>query len=90
MPNSNNSQTQQRRRARQSDGKYQGENPATPDLNIAWEPTEVEPVIKEAGKYAIKPQVTGSSQAQDEAGKYSNKDSQKLRPTFGTVYSTTY
>ena len=78
-----------RRRARKADGKFKGDNPATPDLNEAWEPTEVETVVgeKTAGKYGVRQKVITSGTS---AGKYSNKKSQAVRPTFGTVKSTTY
>jgi hypothetical protein len=79
-------QQQKRRRARKPDGKFQGDNPSTPDLNEAWEPTDVAEVVTEKEvKYTVKQRVTGTSEAS--AGKYAKK--QKVRPTFGNV-TTTY
>lgn len=85
MDNSNNSQTSKRRRARQSDGTFKGDNPATPDLNEAWEPTELTPTLKEAGKYTVKPKINGQSLGQEAAGKYANNKAMKMRPTFGSI-----
>ena len=74
-----------RRRARKPDGKYQGDNPATPNLNEAWESTPIERVITEKSvDYSVKQQVTGPSSPT--AGKYSKKDG--IRPTFGKVTTT--
>ena len=88
MPNSNNSKSPdqpKRRRARKSDGTYKGDNPATPGLNEAWEPT---PIEREVGEktvaYSVKPKVQGTSNPT--AGKYAKKG--KVRPTFGNVTTT--
>ena len=74
-----------RRRARKSDGTYKGDNPATPGLNEAWEPT---PIEREVGEktvdYSVKPKVSGTSNPT--AGKYGKKG--KVRPTFGNVTTT--
>ena len=73
-----------RRRARQSDGSYKGDNPETPG-NEAWEPVEVMDSLQEKKvKYEVKPKVGGTSGAS--AGKYSKKP--KIRPTFGKVTTT--
>lgn len=77
--------TPKRRRARKPDGQFKGDNPATPELNEAWEPTGIEEALpKTDGKYAVKQKVSGTSD--DTAGKYGKKD--KVRPTFGSVYTT--
>ena len=70
-----------RRRARKPDGKFQGDNPNT-TANEAWEPTDVAPTKKKVD-HSVKPKVSGVSK--NTAGKYSKKD--KVRPTFGTVYT---
>ena len=76
-----------RRRARKPDGKFKGDNPATPDVNEAWEPIDVAPALpKQENKYAPKPKVTGMSN--DSGGKYS-KDAKVTRPGVGKV-TTTY
>lgn len=88
--NSNNNSPQEppkRRRARQVDGTFKGDNPVTP-LNEAWEPTELSTVNKPAGKYTIKPKVTGQTNGQESAGQYANNKALKTRPTFGTVTTT--
>ena len=70
-----------RRRARKPDGKFQ-ENRET---NQAWEPTPIEDAIGEKTvDYSIKQKVSGPSEPS--AGKYGKKD--KVRPTFGNVYTT--
>ena len=75
-----------RKRARKPDGKFQGDNPDTPGLNEAWQPTEVQDAIGEKTiDYSIKPKVSGTSD--DSAGKYAKKD--KIKGTFGRV-TTTY
>jgi hypothetical protein len=90
MPTTNNnSPDQRRRRARQPDGQYKGDNPIAPEVNDAWEPVELAPVDKAAGKYSVKPKVTGQTKAQEDAGKYSNKQANSVRPTFGNI-STNY
>lgn len=74
-----------RRRARKPDGQYKGDNPATPELNEAWEPTEVEAALpKKESKYEVKPKI----KPQGNAGKYSKKPA--IRPTFGNVTSTSH
>ena len=83
MTNSN--PAPKRRRARKSDGQFKGDNPATPGLNEAWESTDIEEALpKKENPYAVKQKVSGTSQ--DTAGKYSKKG--KVKPTFGTVYTT--
>jgi len=81
--------TTPRRRARKEDGKFKGDNPTTPELNEAWEPTEMETSVgkRDAGKYGVKQKVTTAGST---AGKYTNKKSQAIRPTFGSVTSTTH
>lgn len=72
-----------RRRARKPDGKFQGDNPTTPELNEAWEPTDVAEVVKEKEvKYEVKSKVSGTSN--DTAGKYGKKG-KVVKPTFGNV-----
>ena len=74
-----------RRRARKADGTFQGDNPSTPELNEAWEPTDVaEAVGEKEVKYTIKPKVDSTSDPS--AGKYSRTP--KIRPTFGKAYTT--
>lgn len=73
-----------RRRARKSDGKFKGDNPATPDVNEAWEPTELESALPKKKDYSIKQKIKGPSSAN--AGKYGHKP--KTRPTFGNVTRT--
>ena len=83
MTNSN--PAPKRRRARKPDGTYKGDNPATPDVNEAWEPTNIEEALpKKENPYAVKQKVAGTSQ--DTAGKYSKKA--KVKPTFGKVHTT--
>ena len=88
MQINNNQPTEKpsRRRARQFDGKFKGDNPETPDVNEAWEPTEAEAALDKEIKYSIRPLVNAPSVGES-AGKYSQKP--KIRPTFGTVTSTT-
>ena len=83
-PSPSSSQSR-RKRARKPDGKFQGDNPTTPELNEAWEPTDVSEVVtpKEV-KYEVKPKVGGTSKST--AGKYGKKP--KVTPTFGKVTST--
>ena len=73
-----------RRRARKPDGTYKGDNPATPEINEAWEPVEAEVALPKKNKYEVKPKV----KPQGNAGKYSKKS--EVRPTFGKVTRTTY
>jgi len=81
----NSQQANKRRRARKVDGKFKGENTASPDLNEAWEPTPVEEALpKKESKNLVKQKVTGSSQST--AGKYSKQ--KDVRPTFGQVHTT--
>ena len=83
MTNSN--PAPKRRRARKPDGKFQGDNPATPNLNEAWEPAGIEAALpKKKNPYEVKPKVGGTSQ--DTAGKYKKKP--KVKPTFGQVHTT--
>ena len=69
-----------RRRARKADGTYKGDNPLTPEVNEAWEPTEVSEGLPKTNNYKVKPKVKTSNKT---AGKYSTK--QTIRPTFGSV-----
>ena len=85
--NSNSPQQPKRRRARKPDGSFQGDNPTTPGLNEAWEPTDVAEVVKEKEvKYTVQPKVTGTSEPT--AGKYAKKG--KVRPSFGNITTTFY
>lgn len=81
--------TPKRRRARKSDGKFKGDNPATPDVNEAWEPTPMEDALssKNENKYEVAPKVSGVSS--NSAGKYGKK-SKVTTPGFGNVIRTTY
>mgnify|MGYP006239649403 CR=1 FL=1 len=75
-----------RRRARKPDGQFRGDNPNTPDVNEAWESTEMEAALpKEENKYAVKQTVDKPTSA--EAGNY--KRAEKVRPRMNKV-STTY
>ncbi len=86
MDNNNKSPKPQRKRARKPDGSFKGDNPATPDLNEAWEPTDLSEVAQEKEvKYSVHTKITGTSNPT--AGKYGKKD--KVRPTFGNT-TTTY
>lgn len=90
MEASNNSPQEakpsRRSRARQVDGKFRGDNPATPGINEAWVPTEIAPGLEKQVKYTIKPKVEGTSNPT--AGKYAKRDS--IKPAFGTVHTITY
>lgn len=81
----NNNPAPKRRRARKADGSFKGDNPATPGLNEAWEPTELIETVKEKEvKYTVRQKVDGTSNPT--AGKYARKG--KVRPTFGNVTTT--
>ena len=72
-----------RKRARKPDGKFQGDNPATPGLNEAWEPTDIAPALPK--KSALQgPKVSGITQ--DSAGKYSKKP-KVSRPGIGKAHT---
>ena len=73
-----------RRRARKTDGTFKGDNPATPDLNEAWEPTQVDAALPKEVDYSVKPKIGGTSEPT--AGKYGKQP--KGRPTVGNVYTT--
>lgn len=74
-----------RRRARKPDGSFKGDNPSTPDLNEAWESTDIaEGVSEKTVKYEVTSKVDGTSQST--AGKYSKPE--KIRPTFGKITTT--
>ena len=76
-----------RRRARKPNGAFKGDNPSTPDLNEAWEPTPIENALSDNSvSYGVKQKVDGTSKPS--AGKYGKKG--KVRPTFGNVTSTTF
>lgn len=70
-----------RQRARKADGSFKGDDPKTPG-NDAWKPVELSP--KKENKYKVKPKVNGSA----DGGKYSKKPA--IRPTFGSVTTTSY
>ena len=69
-----------RKRARTADGKFKGDNPLTPDVNEAWEPTEVSEGLPKTNPYSVKQKISTSNKS---AGKYSKKPT--IRPTFGNV-----
>ena len=72
-----------RRRARKPDGKFQGDNPATPELNEAWEPVEVSRALPK--KSALQgPKVSGITS--DSAGKYGRKP-KVSRPGIGKAHT---
>jgi len=79
--------TPKRRRARKADGKFKGDNPTTPGLNEAWEPTGIEEALPKENSYSVQQKVTGTSEPT--AGKYSKKEKIRPRGTFGNV-TTTY
>lgn len=74
-----------RRRARQPDGSFKGDNPATPGLNEAWEPTPIEAALPKE-KYAPKEKI--STVSSNSAGKYSS-GSKVTKPGLGKI-TTTY
>jgi hypothetical protein len=74
-----------RRRARKPDGSFKGDNPSTPGLNEAWEPTPIEAALPKE-KYATKDMI--SSVSTNSAGKYSSK-SKVTKPGLGKI-TTTY
>ena len=85
MPETNPSPTSpKRRRARKSDGTFQGNNPET-EVNEAWEPVEVTEALPKKD-YSIKQKVEGP--AKDTAGKYSKNNKKSVRPGFGKVTTT--
>ncbi len=83
--NNNSSPAPKRRRARKPDGSFKGDNPVTPGLNEAWEPTPVDALLPKE-KYAPAPKVSAPSNGT--AGKYSSKPKVN-RPGLGKV-TTTY
>ena len=74
-----------RRRARKPNGKFKGDDPTTPDLNEAWVPTEIASALPKEKDYSVKKKIDGPSNPT--AGKYGKKE--KIRPTFGSVTTTT-
>ena len=72
-----------RRRARKPNGTFQGDNPATPELNEAWEPTEVAPALPKKS-YIQAPKVGGLSDST--AGKYGKKP-RVTRPGIGKAHT---
>lgn len=89
MPKANPPKPKQkpaRRRAKNSDGTFKANDPSTPE-NEAWEPIELE-TEKTAGKYSIKPKVTGTSEGQTGAGKYANNKANEVRPKFEGIRTT--
>ena len=81
----NNQPKPRRRRARKDDGTFRGDNPNTPDLNEAWESTDIEAALpKKDNKYAVKQKVGPKG----DAGRYGKKN--KVRPTFGNVTSISF
>lgn len=88
METNNQSNSKPRRRAHKPDGKFQGDNPDTPNLNEAWEPVDISETVKpKQVKYSVRQKVEGTSNPS--SGKYSKK-SNKVRPTFGNVTSITH
>lgn len=67
---SNNNPAPKRRRARKPDGKFQGDNPATPGINEAWIPTDLAPALPKQSVMQ-KEKIAGISN--DTAGKYAKK-----------------
>ena len=65
-----------RKRARQSDGKYQGGSET-------WEATEVIEALPKEIDYSVKKKVQAPTEAKAAAGKYSQAE--KVTPSFGTV-----
>ena len=78
--------TPKRRRARKPDGKYKGDNPATPGLNEAWEPTDIAEALPKKPSYEVQQKVSGTSEPT--AGKYSKKTKVRPKGNFGNVYTT--
>ena len=80
-----NSPAPKRRRARQPNGAFKGDNPATPNINEAWEPTELAETVKEKEvKYNVQTKVDGTSKGT--VGKYGKKGN--VRPSFGNITPT--
>lgn len=84
MTNSNKPDPAKRKRARKPDGQFKGDNPSTPGLNEAWEPTGVEEALPKEISYEIKQKVDGISN--NSAGKYEKKS--KVRPSKSNVHTT--
>ena len=74
-----------RRRARKPDGSFKGDNPSTPGLNEAWEPTPIEAGLPKE-KYAKKDMI--STVSSNSAGKYSSS-AKVTKPGLGKI-TTTY
>ena len=72
-----------RRRARKADGTYKGNDPTTPDLNEAWEPTEVTPALPKKS-YMKPPKIEGPSN--NTAGRYAKKP-RVNRPGIGNAHT---
>ena len=71
------------RRARNSNGKFKGDDPTT-TVNEAWESVEIEQAVGEKTvDYSVRQKVQSASDATP--GKYAKKS--KVRPTFGSVTS---
>ena len=70
-----------RQRTRKGDGKLKADK----GLNEAWVPTDIEEALPKENDYADKKLVEGTSQPS--AGKYGKRE--MIRPTFGTVTTTT-
>ena len=70
-----------RQRTRKGDGKFKADK----GLNEAWVPTDIEEALPKENDYAVKKLVEGTSQPS--AGKYGKRE--MIRPTFGTVTTTT-
>ena len=82
------SSPQPRKRARNQEGQFKGDNPLTPGVNEAWEPTEVEAALpKKENPYAVKQKVDGLSS--NTAGKYAKK-APVTKPGIGNVSTTSY
>jgi len=86
MPEQEKKSQPRRKRARKADGQFKGDNPATPELNEAWEPTDVVEALPKKNDYKVKPKIEGPSGST--AGKYGRKN--KVKPTFGSVTTTFY
>ena len=83
-PKKRSTRAQTHKRARKSDGKFKGDNPATPDVNEAWEPIDVAPALPKE-KYAPAKKVGGISN--NTAGKY-GKAPKVNRPGIGKAHTT--
>ena len=73
-----------RKRAKNPNGQFKADDPNTA-VNEAWEPVEAPKAKKD---YSVKQKVTTTTSGKSTAGKYGK--TKALRPTFGTVTTTSY